>query len=255
MTRPFIWVPTVLALMACGGENPMPQGEPTEQSSTGRSMLTPKPWAQLAPGVWERVREDGIRERSSTGIEGVEYELQLARAERALLAQVSKASGNTSTLNARQKETDQRIQFLENALAEEKNIAKQQTPDERLSAQGGSYEQGSRSGSFCGGYYSFDPQFYFGMADHAVSMQGHFLASSPYGANTKRFYVRATAWMYDPDIVNYDAEWSPTFTNTCCFSTGQVYAGIGPTFSPAMEAYGYIIGDGCPSILYKAGTY
>ncbi|KFA87566.1 hypothetical protein [Archangium violaceum] len=254
MTKPFIWLPTVLALMACGGEDPMPQGEPVARPLAGRSMLTPKPWAQLAPGVWERVREDGIRERSSTGVEGLEYELQLARTERALIAQVFKANGNVSALKASPQESDQRIQFLENALAEEKNSVRVRTPNERLSAQG-FYEEGSSSGPFCGGTYGFDAQFFIEMTGGSVSMQGYFLEPSPYSPYTKRIYVRAAAWMYDPDIVNYDAEWSPTFSNTCCFSTNQVYAGIDPTFSPVLEAYGYIKSDGCGSIIYTARTY
>lgn len=254
MTKPFILLPTVLALMACGGEDPVPQSETASRPTSGRTMLTPKPWAQLAPGVWERVREDGIRERSSTGVEGLEYELQLARTERALIAQV-KESGNASARNARQLESDERIQFLENALAEEKNSAKERTPDERLSAQG-FYEQGSSSGAFCGGYYSFDAQFYFGMTGGSVTMQGHFSEFGPYAEYTKQFYVRATAWMYDPDIVNSDRQWSPTFTNTCCFSTRQVSAGIDPTFSPVLEAYGYLTGSGgCGSIIYTARSY
>lgn len=183
------------------------------------------------------------------------YELQLARTERALLAQVLKESGEISALDASQKESDLRIQFLENALAEEKKSVMERTPDERFSAQA-IYETGQKSGQFCGGSYSFDAQFFYGMTSGAVTMQGNWSEFGPYAPYNKQFYVRARAWMYDPYILNSDSELSPVFTNTCCFSTRQVSAGIDPTFTPALEAYGYILGsNGCGSRTYTAKNF
>ena len=257
MTKRFLWLSTSLTLLACGSEDTVPRSEPAAQSPAERSKLTPSPWSKLAPGVWERVREDGIRERSSSGVEGLEYELQLARGERALLEQVREASINPSAFDARLEERAEHIQVLEDAIGEaRKNGVLERMSDEPPSVQA-LYEQGQKSGSLCGGYYGFDPQFYYTMAGGSVSMQGNWTEFGPFAPYKKQFYVRATAWLQNPNDYPSQSvgEWSPVFMNTCCFSTNQVSAGTSPTFTPQLEAHGVIMASGCATRIYTARNF
>jgi hypothetical protein len=258
MTKRFIWLPTVLALMACGVEDTVTRSETAARSTPERSMLTPMPWSKLAPGVWERVREDGIRERSGSGVEGLEYELQRVRGERALLEQVRKVSSKPSAFDARLAESDEYLQVLESAIADvRKNGVLERTPDELPSAQA-VYEQGTKSGPFCAGGYSFDVQFSYSMAGGAVSIQGNWSEFAPYAPNKKQFYVRAKAWMENPNDYPIEAqgEWSPAFMNTCCFITNRMSAAAYPTFTPQLEAHGILIGwGGCGTRTYTARNF
>ncbi|MFP2903884.1 hypothetical protein ACLESD_02185 [Pyxidicoccus sp. 3LFB2] len=261
MSKRLFWsAAATLALAACGGEDTLSQGDAVQPSTPSRSELTPRPWAKIAPGVWERVREDGLREQAGIGVEALEFNLQQVRAERALLEEARKASDKTSALDARLRQSDQEIQFLQAGIARARQEGVlEQTPTELPtgSVQAMAGEQGTQSGSFCGGYFGFDVQFSYGMAGGSVATQGNWTEFGPYGPNLKEYYVIAKAWLYSPGDYpsQADADQS-TFSHTCCYSTRQVSAGAYPTFTPILEGGGWLLGyGGCGARTYKVWNY
>ena len=254
MTKRRFWLPAVLTLVACGGEDAVPEREtPTPQ----RNEVTPTEWTRIAPGVWERVREDGVHEQQGIGLEAAEFELRRVRGERALLEQVRSRGDSPESFGARLKESDKLIRVLESGIAEAlKTGVLEQTPDSPpvRTAQG---TEGTQSGGICAGYYGFDVQFSYSMAGGGVTTQGGWTEFGPFGPFTKEMYVYAKGWLYnanDPAVDEQSASTGP-FANTCCVSI-QASASAYPTFTPVMEGGGVIFGsNGCGFRSYRAWNY
>jgi hypothetical protein len=265
MSKRLFWAAAgTLALAACGGEDTLSQGEQPAPSAPARGTLTPRPWSKIAPGVWERVREDGLREQAGFGIEALEFGLQEERGARALIMEAQKVGGKTAGLDTRLRETDKEIRFLEESIAKARQEGVlEQTPEEfpgvfaSGSVQSMAGEEGIRSDYWCAGGYEFDIQFYYDMAGGNVTAQGHWSEFGPYAPIQKEFFLSVKAWLDNPygELADGDGGHS-LFKETCCFSTPLYAARAFPTFTPLLEGGGYISGArGCGARRYKIWNY
>lgn len=239
-----------LALVGCGaGQDAQVGGE----EQTARSEEVSAEWTLVAPGVWERARPDGVREQMGIGVQAMERELQRIRVERALRGQVNAMSGTPAT---RLDESDKRIDFLERNLAavRERGVS-EETPDEGAlrSALGGS--EGTPSGAFCAGNYSFEVDFDYSMAGGSVTTRATWSEFGPFAPYTKEMYVYAAGWDSTLPLHSTYNSTGP-FMGTCCKSV-ETSATAYPTFNPLLEGSGYIFGSsGCEAPrYYRAWNY
>ncbi|NVJ09272.1 hypothetical protein HUW63_29085 [Myxococcus sp. AM001] len=255
MSKRFFWAPVAaMALAACGGDALSASDEATRPML---SEATPSDWNKVAPGVWERTREDGVREQVGVGTEAAEFELQRVRGQRALLAQAQEKSGTPAAFDRQLKESDRYIRVLEANIAEARATGVlEQTPDSLPRfAQAGT--EGSPSGSVCGGNYSFSVQFSYQMAGGTVTTQGGWSEFGPFSPYSKELYVYAKGWLYSPTDPDPHETSNSTglFSGTCCVSVDTT-ASAYPTFTPVMEGGGVVLGaNGCGFRSYRAWNY
>ncbi|GHG98374.1 hypothetical protein [Comamonas sp. JC664] len=252
--RFFLAQAAAVALVACGGEAP-PEGDAVAQPV--RNEAAPSDWSKVAPGVWERTREDGVREQVGVGTEAAEFELQRVRGQRALLAQVQGKSGTSAALDRQLAERDQYIQALEKNIAEARaeGVLEQMPESPPRFAQAGT--EGAPSGSVCGGSYSFNVQFSYHMAGGVVTTEGNFSEFGPYSPYSKELYIYAKGWLYSPTDPNphETSKSSGLFTARCCVSISTSAIAY-PTFTPNMEGGGVVLGaNGCGFRSYRAWNY
>ncbi|MFP2925983.1 hypothetical protein ACLESO_12340 [Pyxidicoccus sp. 3LG] len=249
MTKRLFWMApaAVLALTGCGtAENVNADDGQAERSTPELSEVAPAKWAQVAPGVWERPRPDGVREQLGVGVHALELELQRVKGQRALLQQVSAQGVSPRELAAQQTDIDKLIHFLESGLATARSAGAAEPPSEEPPlrvAQAGS--EGTPSGSYCAGNYNFQVIISHDILGSSVTSSAQWSEFGPFAELTKNMFTFATTWRdRNPGtpVFQSDSDTTNPFTGSCCKMI-QSSARVGSDYNPKLEGSAYIFGD------------
>lgn len=249
-----------IAVLAIGGCHQADIADPVDDVLDSSEEGAEATWQEIAPGVWERPREEGGFERLGFGLEGFRFALERAKQERSTL--LAPDYNDVAAVEARLQKNQELIDYLQTTLDE----ADEMGENEPLSPTSGEVRartppsepsSSSPSGYVCAGSYNFDIQFYYGMVDGAVQTTASWSEFGPYAPYRKTLHTYSYAWAseYSPSEHEDSDSYGP-FSNKCCASVSS-YAGVGVTFSPLLFGSAYLsVTNGCSAYrFYEAANY